>query len=140
MFQVSNSGVLESLSLVVHKRAESAAEWNDGNSSGRLEAGNHADEVAHQNEEEERGQERSIALAMMADDLIALALNESLDAFENMLQRSGPVYGKARAKEKRREVPWQGRLEWGRMGAWARYLWSAARRLRGLRKYGSRFR
>jgi len=42
-------------------------------------------------------------LAVVADDLIALALNKSLDAFKNMLQRARTVHRKPRTKHKKQQ-------------------------------------
>ncbi len=88
VLQVGNPSVLESLRLVVHEGAKGAAQGNDGHGGRRLEAGDHANQVAEQNEEAERSQERCIAFAVMADDLVALALDESFDALESVLQRA----------------------------------------------------
>ena len=38
---------------------------------------------------------------MMPDDLVALALDESFDAFEDVLQRAGAVHRKTRANQQK---------------------------------------
>src|SRR5271165_346531 len=100
VLQVADSCVLESLSLVIHERTNSAAQGDNGYGGRRLEARNNADQIAEQNEEAERGQERSVAFTVMADDFITLVLNESFDTFEHMLERSGTIHGKAGPNQK----------------------------------------
>src|SRR5271165_2619358 len=100
VLQVANSSVFEPLSLVVHKGTDRAAQGNDGHGGWRLEARNHADQVAEQNEKEQGRQKRRVALAVVADDLFALALDESFDALESMLQSSGTIHGEPRTDQK----------------------------------------
>src|SRR5271169_1160189 len=103
VFQVADPGVLESLDLVVRESTKSAAQRNDGHSSRRLETRNYANQITEQNEEAQGHQERRVALAVMADDLVALALDEALDAFEGVLQCPGAVHRKARTNEKEQD-------------------------------------
>src|SRR5579863_4077081 len=103
MFQVGDSGVLESLSLVVDEGAKRAAQGNDGHSSGRLKTWNHADKIAEQDEETERCQEWRVAFAVMADDFFALILNHSLDRLKTMLQSAGAVDRKTGTHEKEQD-------------------------------------
>ena len=44
-------------------------------------------------------QEWRVALAVVADDLVALALDESLDTFESVLQRARAIHRKSRADQ-----------------------------------------
>jgi hypothetical protein len=93
--------VLESLSLIIKESTESAAERNYGHRGRRLEARNHTDQIAEQNEEAERSQEWCVAFAVVADDLVALALDESLNALEDMLQRARTIDRKARTNQQK---------------------------------------
>ena len=95
--------MLESLGLVVDKGANRAAQRNDGNSCGRLKARDHPDQVTEQDEEAERGQERCVAFGVMADDFVALSLDESFYALEEMLKSSRVVHGEARAHQEKKD-------------------------------------
>src|ERR1700730_5360890 len=92
MLQIADSCVLESLRLVVRKSYKSATEWNDGHGGGRFEPRDHADQIAKQNKEKERRQKSGVAFAVMTDNLVALSLNESLDALKGVLECARAVH------------------------------------------------
>ncbi len=77
MLQICNAVMLESLSLVIDEGTDRASQRNHGHRSRRFEAGNQADQIANQNEKCQGHQERREALAVMADDLVALAFDET---------------------------------------------------------------
>src|ERR1700733_5994488 len=78
--------VFEPLRLIIKKSAKRASERNYRNSSRRFKAGNDTDEVAQQDKQAERHQEGSKAFTVMTDNFLALGLNESVGAFEDVLQ------------------------------------------------------
>src|ERR1700733_6994998 len=94
VLQVTDPGVLESLHLVIHEGANRATQGNDGHGCWRLQAWNHSNQVAKQNEEAKRGQKRCVTLTVVTDDLVALALDESFNALKGVLQRAGTVHRK----------------------------------------------
>ena len=69
----------------------------DGIHGGRFEARNDADQIAEQDENEERAEERQIFVSVVADIVLGLAVQKIIDHFEDMLQlcRAGPRTGAA---------------------------------------------
>src|SRR5271155_2612464 len=88
MFQVSDSRVLESLHLVIHKRTDRAAQRNYDNCGRRLEARNHADQIADQDKKAQRNKERREALTVVAYDFAALSVDNPVGNLEDVLQGS----------------------------------------------------
>src|ERR1700758_5415997 len=82
--------------MVVHKGTNRAAQRNVGHARGRLEPGNQSDQVADQDEDENDDEKRRVALAVMPNNLVALAEYKSFNSFERMLQRSGRFHRKPR--------------------------------------------
>ena len=101
MQQIFRAGVFESLKVVVEKRTDRASERDDGNSSRRFKARNQSDQIANQNEDKNNGEKRRIGLAVMPNDLLALAEDESFDAFERVLQAAGRIDRKARPNQQK---------------------------------------
>src|SRR5579859_426514 len=91
--------MFESLRLIVKERAKCTAERNHRYRGRRLKAGNHADQIAKQNKEKQRGEKRRVAFTVVSDDFAALALNKSFNAFKDVLQRAGTVDRETRANE-----------------------------------------
>src|SRR5277367_2050047 len=102
-FEISDPRVFESLSLVVHKSANGASQRNHRHSCRGFKAGDHANQVAYQNEEAERHQKWSEALAVMPDDFLALTLNKPVSAFEDVLQCARLVDGKPGAQQSKQD-------------------------------------
>ncbi len=74
--------------MVVTKRQDGAAQRDDGKSGGRIEARNHSQKIAEQNEEAEGGQIGGELFAAVADDFMRLAIDETVGTFKKMLQRA----------------------------------------------------
>src|SRR5579863_1900241 len=85
VFQISDSRVFESLSLVVHKRTNRAAQWNHRHGRWGFKAGNHPNQVTQQNEKAECHQKGCESLAVMTDDFLALVFDKSMSALEDVL-------------------------------------------------------
>src|SRR5208283_4505260 len=134
VLQVANTSVFESLSLVVHKGADRAAQGNDGHGGWRLEARNHADQIAEQNEKEERGQKWCVTLTVVADDLVALALDESFDALESVLKSSGTIHGEPRTDQKEHNEKERKDENFHRERVRNRSRWMFGRKVHGLQQ------
>src|SRR5579863_1291187 len=80
-----------SLEVVIEERADRTTQRSDGGGRGRLETGDEAKQVAAKNEEAQSHQKRSKALAVVADDFLALAFDKPLSTLEDMLQGSRPI-------------------------------------------------
>ena len=96
VLQVADSRVFESLRLIVEEGAERASQWYYRNCCRGFKAGNDADEIAQQDEQTQGHQEGRKAFAVMTDDFLALGLNESVSAFEDVLQCAWLVDREAR--------------------------------------------
>src|SRR6185437_208383 len=92
-----NAVLFQALRVVVEKGHDGATQGNAGHSGGGVEAGNHPDQVANQDEESQRDQESGIAFAVRADDLMALVFDERFKSFHDVLQAAGMIVGKAAA-------------------------------------------
>src|SRR5215470_9757952 len=86
LLQISDTVLPEAVRMVIDEGTDSAAEWNHRRSGGRLKTRNEAQQVRKKNEKAQRHQEWGERLAVMADDFVALVLNEAMDTFEHVLQ------------------------------------------------------
>src|SRR5207245_10353747 len=84
VLEIAHACMLESLRLVVKESAQSTAQGNHRHRGWRLESGDNSNQIAEQNKQAERGQKCRVALTVVADNLVTLALDESLDAFKHM--------------------------------------------------------
>jgi hypothetical protein len=101
VLQVADSRMFEPLRLIIEKGAERASERNHRNSGRGFEAGNDADEIAQQNKQTKGHQEGSESFAAVPDNFLALGLDESVRAFEDVLQCPRLVDGKPRPHHKK---------------------------------------
>src|SRR5215469_4226392 len=72
--------------LVIGKGAERKPERHYGGGRWGLKAWNYAKQVSDQDEQEERSQIRRESLAIVTNDVVALAFNESLKPLEYVLK------------------------------------------------------
>ena len=93
--------MLNALPVVITESADRAAQWNYRHSGRRFKRGNYAQQIAPQDENAERGQEGDKLLAAMADNLMRLAVDETVKQFGEVLNSSGPVDGEARPDQQK---------------------------------------
>ncbi len=99
MLQVPDSGMFESLNLVVHKSTNRQPQRNYRDGRRRFKPRDDPNEVANQNEKTERHQKRRETLAVMPDDFLTLVFDESVGTLEDVLQCGRLVDGKPRSHE-----------------------------------------
>ena len=92
MLQVRDAVVFEPLGLVVNEGADGASQGDHGHGSGRFEARNQSDQITDQDEKSQGHEEWGEALAVMSDNFLALAFDETMGPFEDMLQGAGFVH------------------------------------------------
>src|ERR1039457_6420824 len=86
MLQVDHTAMFQSLNVVVDESTDGAAQRNNRQRRGRFESRNQAQQVRGQDEQHQHHQERREFPTAMSDDILALPLNEAVQAFENVLQ------------------------------------------------------
>src|SRR5215472_1645487 len=86
MFEIAHPSMFKTLHVVIHERANRTPQRNSRNPCRRFKSRNQADHIADQDENENDCEKRNVRLAVMADDLMALAQHEALDPLERMLQ------------------------------------------------------
>src|ERR1700730_5427863 len=84
MLQIRNAVMSEPLGLVVDEGADGTSERDPRHSRGRFKAWNEADQIADQDEKGQGQEKGSEALAMMSDNFLALALDETMSAFKDV--------------------------------------------------------
>src|SRR5258708_16450208 len=89
MLQVADTGVLESLRLVIEKSAQCTAQRNNRHGGRRLEAGYHADQIAEKNEEKERRLKMRVNFPVGAQCPLCLSLSETFSPIHT------PLYARA---------------------------------------------
>src|SRR6266404_6279813 len=89
MQQIFRSGMFEALSVVIEKGADRTTQRHNRNACWRFEARDQPNQVTDQDEDENDGEKRRVGFTVMADDLAALAQDESFNGFEGVLQASG---------------------------------------------------
>src|SRR3954462_10900619 len=86
MFQISHPSGFEALELVINEGADGATERHDRRSGWGFESRNNAEQIGNQDKKTKRHQERGKPLAVVSDHVTTLAFDESIDAFEHVLQ------------------------------------------------------
>src|SRR6266404_4578352 len=97
MFQIPDTAVYESLGLIVNKRADRVSQRHHRRRCWRLKARHDTKQVGNQNEQPQRYQERRETLAVVADYVLALAFDKSVNALKNVLQATRTFNRKPRA-------------------------------------------
>ena len=82
---------LKPIEIVVNERQQRAAGRHRRIHGGRLESRNNADQVAEENENEKRSEERDDTWAVVPDLLFRLAAQKLVDHLEGVLQLAGLV-------------------------------------------------
>src|SRR3954470_1167147 len=86
MLQISRTAGSEALELIVDECADGATERHNRRSGWGFESRNNAEQIGNQNKKTKRYQERGKPLAVVSDHVTTLAFDESIDAFEHVLQ------------------------------------------------------
>src|SRR5262249_40005579 len=100
MFQVPDWTLnANAVDVVVEERNHRASQ-SDFNCAGRrLERGNQTDQIAQQDEQKKSTEERRKAFRPMANDLLALSVDEVIQHLRQMLQRTWLIHGQPRADQ-----------------------------------------
>src|SRR5690349_19286165 len=93
----------ETLRLIVEESHNGAAQRHNRLRGWRFESGDHANQVAEQDKKRQGHEKRRVAVTVVADNLLALALNKIVHAFKNVLQGTGFVDRQAGANHEKKQ-------------------------------------